>query len=104
MTHAGHDPHAGHEMSAGHDMHDMHDMHGGHGEIVLIVEERALPAQILDVTSFYGDLMRGRYGPVVEATRGPGHNDFEIPVQWNLRRHRGKKLRILSFRAVCTWR
>lgn len=70
-------------------------LRGGEGEVVLIVEKTPPPTVIGDIPAFYRRLKAGDFGRVVEAMAGPKNDDLEVTVRWNLRRHTGKKLRLL---------
>jgi hypothetical protein len=71
-------------------------VHGGDAEVVLIEQSQDVPTSFPDVPTFYNDLKAGSYGRVVETIIGPQSNssDYELEVRWDLRRHRGKMMRL----------
>jgi hypothetical protein len=71
-------------------------VHGGDAEVVLIEQSQDVPAAVPDVPTFYTALKTGNYGRVVETIIGPQSNssDHELSVRWDLRRHRGKMMRL----------
>ena len=69
-------------------------VHGGDAEVVLIEQTQSVPAAPADVPAFYTALKAGSYGRVVETIIGPQSNDHELAVRWDLRRHRGKMMRL----------
>jgi hypothetical protein len=69
-------------------------VHGGDAEVVLIEQSQDVPTVGPDVPAFYAALKRGDYGRVVETVIGPQSNDHELAVRWDLRRHRGRMMRL----------
>jgi hypothetical protein len=71
-------------------------VHGGDAEVVLIEQSQDVPTAVPDVPAFYTALKAGNYGRVVETIIGPQNNnsDHELSVRWDLRRHRGKMMRL----------
>ena len=47
-----------------------------------------------EIDAFYRGLKAGRYGRVLEAIAGPGQNERDVKVRWNLRRFHGRTLRL----------
>jgi len=73
------------------------NVHGGDAEVVLIEQTRDVPTAIPNVPDFYQTLKAGGYGPVRECMVGPQNNfgtNDDLHVRWDLRRHRGKTLRL----------
>jgi hypothetical protein len=64
--------------------------------VVLIEQTRDdVPTAPADLPQFYTDLKAGVYGRVVETIIGPQNENLDLTVRWDLRRHRGKKMRLL---------
>jgi hypothetical protein len=73
------------------------NVHGGDAEVVLIEQTQSVPTTVLNVPGFYQTLKAGGYGPVAECMVGPRNNfadATDLKVRWDLRRHRGKALRL----------
>ena len=69
-------------------------VHGGHERIVLVRETKPPPERIDDFPAFERELLAGAFGRVVESVAGPGTNDVDVSVRWNLSRHAGARLRL----------
>ena len=64
--------------------------------MVLIEQSQDVPTAVPDVPTFYSALKAGNYGRVVETIIGPQNDniDHELEVRWDMRRHRGKMMRL----------
>lgn len=73
---------------------------GGDAEVVLIEQSQDVPVSPPDLPAFYNALKNGAYGRVVETMIGPQTNGLDLSVRWDLRRHRGKLMRLFVIDAL----